>query len=133
MSKTFLLLANTIVWWLLFRPASGIIIDWQKIGQQQFDVTLNGVTVLVITNLVFFLYFFPIINAFYFYFYFQNPPFIYSESGPYRGYCVDILKELSHMLKFQFTLRQSFDGQIGSVRTQDGVFGEIMEKVNDMI
>nr|XP_027204491.1 uncharacterized protein LOC113798195 [Dermatophagoides pteronyssinus] len=82
------------------------------IEQQQQDqgedidddiITLNGATVL-------------------------NPPFIYSESGPYRGFCVDILKELGNRLKFQFTLRQSFDGQIGSIRTRDGVFGEIIEK-----
>lgn len=42
---------------------------------------------------------------------------------------MDILKELGNRLKFQFTLRQSFDGQIGSIRTRDGVFGEIIEKV----
>ncbi|XP_075586004.1 uncharacterized protein LOC124500562 isoform X2 [Dermatophagoides farinae] len=66
-------------------------------------ITLNGATVL-------------------------NPPFIYSESGPYRGFCVDILKELGYRLKFQFTLRQSYDGQIGSIRSHDGVFGEIIEK-----
>lgn len=48
-----LLLIKTIILWILFGSINGFMADWQNIDQkQQFDITLNGATVLVNINFV---------------------------------------------------------------------------------
>lgn len=52
-------------------------------------------------------------------------PFVYPESGPYRGFSVDVINEISKQANFNYSLKQSPDGLIGSLSLMNGVFGEL--------
>uniref|UniRef100_A0A5K3F9E2 Glutamate receptor n=1 Tax=Mesocestoides corti TaxID=53468 RepID=A0A5K3F9E2_MESCO len=55
--------------------------------------------------------------------------------GEYEGFCVDLVKKLSEMIKFKYRMKAVSDGQFGSFvnGSWDGMVGELLRKEADIV
>ncbi|XP_078578215.1 glutamate receptor ionotropic, delta-2-like [Branchiostoma floridae x Branchiostoma japonicum] len=70
----------------------------------------------------------------------QEQPFVFrknlSDGVTYSGFCIDLLKDLSAMLEFDFFLYEVHDGKYGSLRDDgswDGITRDIMQEDADLV
>ena len=56
-------------------------------------------------------------------------------TGEYEGFCIDLLKSLSDMMGFTYTLYEVGDGNFGTQNdsnTWNGIIGEITQSVSNI-
>ncbi|XP_035671161.1 glutamate receptor ionotropic, delta-2-like [Branchiostoma floridae] len=65
----------------------------------------------------------------------QEEPFVFKKNeGVYTGFCIDLLKELSAMLDFEYLIYEGHDGRYGSLQedgTWDGLMKDVIEDEAD--